>query len=509
MRRFVPVEVAFFLLAWFACAAIFRSRGFQDPGTLWHVRIGELVLRDGIMRTDPFTFTFAGQTWIPQQWVGEVLMALAHGIGGLDTLLLGSALLAAGTFTMIFRVLMAGGMSGNLAAGATVFAMVAAGFHFYARPHLATIALCAVVMAFLIAFDRGRITVKQLAWLIPLYVVWTNVHGGMLGGLFTLGLGALGWGAMYSLKRSGPLNDWRTAGRLAAVVLLCALAMFVNPIGLELQRSWFRIVGSRTIALYLTEHSPLNLAREGDRAVVAFAIFYCAILVGAPRREWRATWLLPIVWFALTIKGIRHGPLFVVFAAVAIADIWPRTMWYAMLAKSGDSLTRNPNEPLESPTWRCAAVPSAMIGIALFLQANRIPVPLIGSGWARLDSPNTMPVDLIEPLQEFARSVPPGTPIYNDLNFGGFVIYFAPTLKNFADDRFELCGDEWLENYVDTISRHPEGFDDWQKRYGFTHALIASYEPAAPLEAHLLKSGRWVIVARGNSAALYRLRTEN
>ncbi len=285
--------------------------------------------------------------------------------------------------------------------------------------------------------------------------------------------------------------------------------MFVNPIGLELQRTWFRIVGSGAMAKYVTEHSALNIAREGDRAVVAFAIFYLAILAGAPRREWRVTWLLPIIWFALTLKGIRHGPLFVAFAAVAIADIWPRTKWHSWLARSGDSLTRNPNVPLEPLSWRCAVIPVVMVGLALFFQLNRIAVPLIGSGWARLDSPNTMPIDLIEPLQEYAQSAPTGTPIYNDLNFGGFVIYFAPTLKIFADDRFELCGDEWLENYVRTISEHPEGFDDWQERYGFTHALIASYEPPGPLEAHLLKLARWEIVSRGRTAALYRLRPEN
>lgn len=509
MRRFVSVEVAFFLVAWFAYVAIFRSRGFQDPGTLWHVRVGELILRDGIMRTDPFTFTFAGQTWIPQQWGGEVLMAFAHGIGGLDTLLLGFAVLAAATFTMAFRLLMAGGMGTILAATVAAFAMVAAGFHFYIRPHLFTIAFSAILMAFLVAFDRGRISIRRLAWLIPLHAVWTNLHGGMLGGVFTLGLASLGWGALYLFKRSSPVKDRRTVGLLAAIVLLCSLSMFVNPIGLELQRTWFRIVGSGAMVKYVGEHSALNLAREGDRAVVAFALLYFAILAGSPWREWRVTWFLPAVWFALTLKGIRHGPLFVAFAAVAVADIWPRTRWYSMLAKSGDALTRNPDVPLEPLTWQCAVLPAAMVGIALFLQANRMALPLIGSGWSRLDSPTTMPVDLIEPLQHYARSVPPGTPIYNDLNFGGFTIYFAPTLKNFADDRFELCGDAWLENYIDTITRRPDAFDDWQKRYGFTRALIASIEPPDPLEAHLLKSGRWEIVARGKHAALYRLRPEN
>ena len=42
------------------------------------------------------SFPFAGKTWIPQQWGGECLMALAYRAGGFDTMLLGFAVLVAG-----------------------------------------------------------------------------------------------------------------------------------------------------------------------------------------------------------------------------------------------------------------------------------------------------------------------------------------------------------------------------------------------------------------------------
>lgn len=504
MKRYFPPEALFFLAALAACQVIYRARGLADPGTLWHVRVGELILRDGIMRTDPFTFPFAGQTWIPQQWGGEVLMALAHAVGGLDTILLGFSALIAALFAWVFRRLMAGGMGAPLAAAAAGFALVAAGFHFYARPHMATIALMAVVMAFIVDFDRGRLSLAKMAWLVPLHAVWTNIHGGMLGGLATLGLVGFGWGVLFLAKKDTPLRSWRQVGGLVAIILLCAATMFVNPIGLELQRTWFRIVGSPAMAAHVAEHSPLDLAREGDRAVLFFALFYVAILLGADRREWRVTWLLPMVWFALTFKGIRQGPLFVVVGAIAVADIWPHTVWRRRLMKMGDSLTRDPAVRLPAFGLRGLAVPAVAVGIALVLQAARVAVPVAGSGWAKLES-IAMPIDMVDPLQAFARASPPGTPIYNDMNFGGFTIYFAPTLKVFGDDRFELCGDEWLTEYVATVYEHPERFDDWQRRYGFTAALISASDPMEPLEEYLVKSGRWALVARGKTAALYRL----
>ena len=39
----------------------------------------------------------------------------------------------------------------------------------------------------------GAIGLARLAWLIPLFWVWTNIHGGMLGGLTTFGLAGIGW----------------------------------------------------------------------------------------------------------------------------------------------------------------------------------------------------------------------------------------------------------------------------------------------------------------------------
>jgi hypothetical protein len=492
MWRLVTLGTAFFLVCWPALAAVFRGRGFADPGALWHVRVGELVLRHGIIRTDPFTFPFEGRTWIPQQWGGEVLMAIAHAVGGFDAMLQGFAVLMAACFAWLFGRLLRGGMGWPLAAVVAAFAVVAAGFHFYVRPHLATIALTAIVAGVLVDYDRRRIGPWRLAWLIPLHVLWTNIHGGMLGGVMMVGVCAIGTTIMerrFAATRSGAL--W-------LVTLGCALSMFVNPIGLELQRTWFRIVGSPAMARHVGEHSPLDPARPGDQAVIAFAALFLLVLAGTRPRDWRVTWLLPLVWLALTVKGVRQGPLFVVTAAVVIADAWPHTRWHRWLAARGDLLTRDPDGPL--PSGRAAGlVPAALVAASLALIAAGVRVPVVGAGWAYLP-PETVPTDMIDAVRDHAHR---GTRIYNDANFGGFLIYFASGAKIFMDDRFELCGDRWLDDYVDTIDHHHERFEDWYAEYRFPLALVAAADPPLPLEAYIRGSGRWREVARGRSAVLY------
>ena len=44
MKRLFRPETAFFLLVWLVLLLAFRERGFYDPGSLWHVKVGEIIL---------------------------------------------------------------------------------------------------------------------------------------------------------------------------------------------------------------------------------------------------------------------------------------------------------------------------------------------------------------------------------------------------------------------------------------------------------------------------------
>ncbi|MBY0458262.1 MAG: hypothetical protein K2V38_13055, partial [Gemmataceae bacterium] len=101
MARLFRPETLFFLLTWLGLMVAFRERGFCDPGALWHIKVGEIIIDRGMPRTDPFSYTFEGHPWVPQQWGAEVLMAVAHRAGGLDAMLLGFSTGVALLFTLI------------------------------------------------------------------------------------------------------------------------------------------------------------------------------------------------------------------------------------------------------------------------------------------------------------------------------------------------------------------------------------------------------------------------
>ena len=521
MNRLFRPETAFFLIIWLVLLVAFQQRGFYDPGSLWHVQVGELILTQGFPHTDPFTYTFEGRTWIPQQWGAEVLMALAHRAGGLDTLLLGFAALVAGLFTLIFRQATQSGMSPVLAGLVVGTSLFVGAFHYFVRPHMFTIAFLGWTMMCVIDFERGRCGPWRLAALIPLYVVWTNLHGGVLGGTMTLGLAVAGWGLLFLAQRTGlavtppgsPIQSRRTVFLLIAIVIACGLTPFVNPFGMEMINTWRRIVGSKVLPEVVHEHMPLDPTSPLGLTVMGFGAFYLFLLAGTLPRLPRVSWLVPLAWLVLSFKGVRQGPLFAITAAAAIADLWPHTVWHRLLKKHGDgSLVHDPVEspPIAMGGLRWSIIPALAVLLAFTLQVKQIEVPVVGHGWARLD-PDFVPTDLTDEMRAYAANVPPGTRVFNDANLGGYLIYHTPSLKIFMDDRCELYGDDWIRAYVDTLGMPPEElgltFELWADHYQFHRALVMT-QPAGTvkpaLEQYLLNSpGKWREVARGKRAVIF------
>ena len=183
----------------------------------------------------------------------------------------------------------------------------------------------------------------------------------------TLGLAVAGWGVLFLLGRTrsvsdgvgedhpvayapgSPIRDWRTAFLLAAIVVACLLTPFVNPHGMEMIRIWQRIVGSKVLPEVIHEHMPMDPTTPLGLAVVGLGAFYIVLLLGTLPNRPRVSWLIPLVWFVLSFKGIRQGPLFAITAAVAIADLWPHTVWHRLLVKYGDGTLARDNPSVA--TW--------------------------------------------------------------------------------------------------------------------------------------------------------------
>ncbi len=498
-------ETVIFLFLWLLLMAGGRSTLFGDPGSLWHIVVGQHILASGeLPHADSFTFTFAGQPWIAQWWLGECVLALLHKIGGLDTVLLATATLLAGLYTWVASRLMRTGIHPLLSVLITMLAMGATSYHFHPRPHLLTIVLLGWTFSRLIDFEAGRIPLRRLFWLVPLFILWTNVHGGMMGGVVTLALAGAGWGIARCLGLKTPLTGYRQLLVLIGLTVAAALTALINPYGREMPKVWLALQGSPLLPQLMEEHAPLTQSGLSAIPVLVFGLLYVAALVGTWPMRPRITWLIPLVWFALACTRIRHGPLFAITDVLALAEMFPYIRWVSWLAEKGSVVCRLRKlvDGISRPDlgWRTAVVPIAVVLAVGMLQWAAIPAPLVGRGWAVPDR-RSFPLELLPELRACAAAQGKETRIFSDMVYGGFLIYYCPEMRIFIDDRCELYGDHWLAQFAEAAWHHPERLEQWADQYGFALALV---QAGAGFDDYLRTAPGWTEVGRTDTAALYR-----
>jgi hypothetical protein len=466
LKKIWRAETGIFLGIWLVLMIGGRSRLFRDLGTFWHVVVGQAILSSGrLIYTDPFSFPFHGKPWIDSYWLSECALALIQRIDGLDSLLLATATALACLYTWVAHRLIRAGIHWLLAVLITALAMAASSYHFHPRPHLVTILLLGWSFARLCDFEAGRIPFRGLLWLVPLFVIWTNTHGGMVGGFGTLILTVAGWSCAGLVHKAPPILRSRQIIALGGLIIACGLTAYVNPFGAELPRTWLSLLGSPVLPRLMDEHLPLLSVPE-RRMVLPFGLLYVVALIGVLPAWPRVTWWIPLVWLALAFTRIRHGPLFAITAAIALGEMFPHVRWAAWLSRLGSELFHlrgpDPTASRKRLDGRPALLPTALVLIAVALQVTAHPVPVLGHGWAKLDR-SLWPVELLPELRDYERNRPDGTPIFNEMVFGGFLIDYTPGLRVFIDDRCELYGNEWLLTYVHALQHDPAQVERWSR----------------------------------------------
>ena len=87
-------------------------------------------------------------------------------------------------------------------------------------------------------------------------------------------------------------------------------------------------MGAPELREIIAEHRPLDVTAPYAWPVLALALVYFFVLYGVkPEATCASTWLLPLVWLALTFSRCRHASLFAVTTVVAVTAMWKHTRW--------------------------------------------------------------------------------------------------------------------------------------------------------------------------------------
>ena len=451
-----------------------------DSDVWWHLRVGQWVCEHrAVPANDPFTLYGRDRPWVAYSWLFEVLLYGLYGRLGLAGIIVYRVALsfavAAALHRLVARreprflvaVLLAG-------VGVAVLSVL-----FDERPWLFTILFTTLTLDVILDVRAGR--ANAFFWLLPpCYALWANLHIQFVYGLGLLALACLAPVVDALFKR--PPEDgaaalgspgWR---RLLVLTNLCALATLLNPYHV-------RLYG--VVVEYATQPGPFNLINElkalefrGPYDWATLALAGAAAFALGRRRRLGSFEVMLLVSSAYFSFRARRDLWFVVVAALAV-------------------LASGPHPPIaEGQRFRWAPLPRLAWAAALAVIAA-VAVGRQDLSEARLQ--RTVAEVYPARAADFVIAQGYGGPVYNHLNWGGYLIWRWPHLPVAIDGRTNLHGEERLQRNDDTWDGRPGWRDDPE----LTTAHLVIGAPSLPLTALLRRDDRFVLEYEDDQAVVF------
>ena len=454
MRSQGPLAAAAGALA--ALASAFLPAG--DPDVFWHLAQGRDVLAGGPPRVESYSWTAAGTPLLTDQWLGQALFASVHDVAGWRGVVLLRALAGGAAVGLTAFAALREGARPLVATLATLPALLLMRAVWTERPQLLALALFAALIVLLRAALRGER--GALTACVPLFLVWANVHGS-----YALGLVLLAAVAVF-LRRRGALLALG-ASALATLLTPSAFATLRAP-------SIHFLAPPR----YLQEWAvPELLTPQGIVLALTLALVLVTALFGRPAGR-EALLLIPATFIALT--AARHAPFLGIAAAPFLAVHGPFAL--GALAQAAG---------LRVPSLPPAAASRWAQGISLAIAAAAIAAAAI-----------------VSPAQPDLRAYPtgalgalrPGPGLFNEYDWGGFLIWHAPATKVFVDGRLSPYAPRVIDDYTTISEAHP-GWRETIERLGVRQLLV---RPAAAVAVRARELG-WHESASGPGFVVFEV----
>jgi hypothetical protein len=435
----------------------------------YQIRAGDLMLHTRtVLRTDPFSFTVHGASWLNQQWGAEVLFALIFRALGWAGLALLHGALVSTVFGFVYLACRAAGGSVRGSAWLTLAAFAVSFANLALRPQLFGILLFSASLWILL---RRRERPGRL-WLLPvLFAGWANLHGSFpLGPLLVL----LFW-------VEDAREDSALARRLVPVGLLAVLATLLNPFGLGAWRYVWSLTTNPVIRNLVTEWQPPSL-RGYEGALFFLSVFVVGAVLA--RRGGPVPWprlLRLALFFGLALLASRNVVWWALLVPTVLTDV---------TFPAGESRT-------DSPTH----VNTAIAAFLLIFPVAFFPWGFVG---ARATAPgprlSEAPAAISTRLAELLR---PGDRVFVTQTWASWLEFALPKNPVFVDSRIELFPRSVWDQYFD-ISVGRQGWqailDRWRVRAAVFSLGHGDQRLLIPL---MRRDPRWVLAYQDRDGLIF------
>jgi hypothetical protein len=450
-----------------------------DLDIWWHLKVGDWIIEHAaVPHNGLFTWTAADRPWAAYSWGYEILMSRAYAWFGLVGIGLYGTLLTLGVAYSVYW--MARRLSGRFWPACILAIVTCSAFLFNLMPRpvfFSMILFCILLTLILEANRSGR--VQLLYWLPLIFLLWANLHIQFIYGLIAVGLltgvnvaqrlpARLGWAPAWLLPPKLP------AMPLVAVLGACFIATCIGPYSFHLYQIIFQYAQAKTPYRIILELQPLNF-RAGSHFVQLLLMAFAFFAVGRQSKVDVFKLLLLAVTGAIAFRAMRDAWVICIPAAACIAD----------------SLA-NDAEQEANESWLANLGVAATVAVCLLLFARSTDFTTRGLDAAISDF---LPVNAVN----YLRKHPAPGPLYNTLDWGGFLIWYMPDHPVSIDGRTDLYGDELDDLSFNTTNGAPSYASDPY----LNQAGVVILQRGKPLESLLRSDPRFQLVYQDALAVVF------
>jgi len=279
------------------------------------------------------------------------------------------------------------------------------------------------------------------------------------------------------LHRHAPVSEvWRERRpiiqALVIVGLACAVAVAINPHGVQMLIYPFKTISVNTLRAYIQEWQSPDFHRLEVQPFLWMLILCMVAMALSNQRKRAVEFVLITIFTYLSLVAARNIALFALVSAPVVAR-----HGYAAVKPLLKNRTTGP----QLPERLTRVINIALFSVITLAALIKISIPL--SDQVNQDAiVDQVPVGAVD----YLRHQPSLGKLLNSYNWGGYVIYqLYPKYLSFVDGRTDLFNDEILEAYLAAWRAEP-GWEDTIDRWDIRLVLL---EPYAPLVRVLQDSG--------------------
>jgi hypothetical protein len=454
----------------------------DDPGLGWHLRnIDAMIEQGGWLTTDPFTDprVHPPGPWYTNQWLGELPLWLGWRLAGLEGIAVATALVVALMARCLYVLLLRDGLPWPAAVAWTTLGAFATSCSWNARPNVFTILFVLLTAYVCERFSSGRLSRAKTWWLVPIFLVWANIHGGFVAGLIILVAATLGTlaSAIGSLTPEGKAEARSRCLHLALLTTACLLATLINPYGPGLYRWVFRLLGADYFMKLHQEWKSPDFNSAGAMRYEILLLLFPFVLGLSSRRPGLVELGLAVLWLHLALTGFRYVALWAVVAVPVMARSSMEIPYLQELARRGE-LSAGQGSLFATRPDAGPWVVSLLFAIVLVAGA------VVMKGHLARHGDNiiaTRALDRFLEIQQQWRDKHGCRPvIFHSYDWGGYLTWHGwPEVLNWIDDRNEAQGVEHAKKYFQIRDAEP----GWEEK--LEKVDLVCIESEAPL-AHRL-----------------------